>query len=49
MTSTNWPLITVGLVQRGHSDDAIRHIIGENMLRVAGQVWNPPAASPWAE
>lgn len=49
MTSTNWPLITVGLVQRGHSDDAIRHIIGENMLRVAGQVWNSPAASPWTE
>ena len=49
MTSTNWPLITVGLVQRGHSDEAIRHIIGENMLRVAGQVWNPPAASPWRE
>jgi membrane dipeptidase len=45
MTSTNWPLITVGLVQRGHSDEAIRHIIGENMLRVAGQVWNPPASS----
>lgn len=49
MTSTNWPLITVGLVQRGHSDDAIRNIIGENMLRVAGQVWNPPACSPWPE
>ncbi len=49
MTSTNWPLITVGLVQRGHSDEAIRHIIGENMLRVAGQVWNPPASSPWPE
>lgn len=49
MTSTNWPLITVGLVQRGHSDEAIRHILGENMLRVAGQVWNPPASSPWPE
>ena len=43
MAPTNWPLITVGLVQRGHTDEAIRHILGENMLRVAGQVWNPPA------
>ncbi|HRJ73013.1 MAG TPA: membrane dipeptidase [Terrimicrobiaceae bacterium] len=49
MTATNWPLITVGLVQRGHSDEVIRHILGENMLRVAGQVWNPPASSPWPE
>jgi len=49
MASTNWPLITVGLVQRGHSDEAIRNIIGENMLRVAAQVWNPPACSPWPE
>ena len=32
---TNWPLFTVGLVQRGYSDDAIRKIIGGNMLRVA--------------
>ena len=31
---TNWPLFTVGLVQRGHSDDAIRKIVGGNMLRV---------------
>lgn len=31
---TNWPLFTVGLVQRGHSDDVIRKILGENMLRV---------------
>jgi membrane dipeptidase len=43
MAPTNWPLITVGLVQRGHTDEAIRHILGENMLRLAGQVWNPPA------
>jgi membrane dipeptidase len=33
---TNWPLFTVGLVQRGHSDDVIRKIIGGNVLRVAG-------------
>jgi len=32
---TNWPLFTVGLVQRGYSDDDIRKILGENMLRVA--------------
>ncbi len=32
---TNWPLFTVGLVQRGFSDDEIRNIIGGNVLRVA--------------
>ncbi len=32
---TNWPLFTVGLVQRGYSDDDIRKIIGGNALRVA--------------
>ncbi|MBI5800278.1 MAG: membrane dipeptidase [Verrucomicrobia bacterium] len=31
---TNWPLFTVGLVQRGHSDATIRKILGENVLRV---------------
>jgi membrane dipeptidase len=31
---TNWPLFTVGLVQRGHSDEVIRKILGENVLRV---------------
>lgn len=31
---TNWPLFTVGLVQRGHSDDVIRKIIGGNVMRV---------------
>jgi len=31
---TNWPMFTVGLVQRGHSDDTIRKILGGNMLRV---------------
>jgi membrane dipeptidase len=34
---TNWPLFTVGLVQRGHSDDVIRRVLGENMLRVWAQ------------
>jgi len=37
MAWTNWPLVTVGLVQRGHSDD-IRKIIGGNVLRVARAV-----------
>jgi membrane dipeptidase len=32
---TNWPLFTVGLVQRGHSDDVIQKIIGGNVMRVA--------------
>ena len=31
---TNWPLFTVGLVQRGFSDGEIRKIIGGNVLRV---------------
>jgi membrane dipeptidase len=35
---TNWPLFTVGLVQRGYSDDAIRQIIGGNALRVTQAV-----------
>ncbi|OGV47647.1 MAG: hypothetical protein A2017_21805 [Lentisphaerae bacterium GWF2_44_16] len=32
---TNWPLFTVGLVQKGYSDDDIRKIIGLNVMRVA--------------
>ena len=35
---TNWPLFTVGLVQRGYSDDDIRKILGGNALRVARAV-----------
>ena len=31
---TNWPLFTVGLVQRGYKDEEIRKIIGGNVLRV---------------
>ncbi|HEX3654475.1 MAG TPA: membrane dipeptidase [Pirellulales bacterium] len=31
---TNWPVFTIGLVQRGHSDEAIRKVLSENMLRV---------------
>lgn len=36
---TNWPIFTVGLVQRGHGDDTIRQILGENALRVARANW----------
>jgi len=32
---TNWPLFTVGLVQRGHSDEDIRKILGGNVMRVS--------------
>ncbi|HAH85977.1 MAG TPA: dipeptidase [Armatimonadetes bacterium] len=32
---TNWPLFTVGLVQRGYKDEEIQKIIGGNVLRVA--------------
>ena len=38
MAWTNWPLFTVGLVQRGYSDEHIRQIIGGNVLRVAAGV-----------
>lgn len=32
---TNWPMYTVGLVQRGYSDDDIRKILGGNVMRVS--------------
>ena len=32
---TNWPLFTVGLVQRGYSDEDIRKIMSGNVMRVA--------------
>lgn len=35
---TNWPLFTVGLVQRGYSDADIQKILAGNMLRVAKAV-----------
>jgi membrane dipeptidase len=44
MEWTNWPLFTVGLVQRGYPDDDIRKIIGGNMMRVVRAVlpaWMP--------
>lgn len=31
---SNWPLFTLGMIMRGHSDDTIRQVIGGNMLRV---------------
>ncbi|MDD2708806.1 MAG: membrane dipeptidase [Verrucomicrobiae bacterium] len=36
---TNWPLFTVGLVQRGYSDADIQKIIGGNVLRVIRECW----------
>ena len=31
---TNWPLFTVGLVQRGYNDEQIQKIIGGNVMRI---------------
>jgi membrane dipeptidase len=42
---TNWPLFTVGLVQRGHSDDTIRQILGGNMLRVCADALKAPMSA----
>ncbi len=42
---TNWPLFTVGLVQRGHSDETIRKILGENVLRVTRANYSPKPAA----
>lgn len=35
------PAITHRLVERGHSDDVILKILGQNYLRVFDQVWSP--------
>lgn len=35
MAWTNWPMFTVGMVQRGYRDEDIRKILGGNTLRVA--------------
>jgi len=43
---TNWPLFTAGLVARGHSDEAIRKVIGANFLRVLAAVQSA-AAPAW--
>jgi len=42
MAWTNWPLYTVGLVQRGLSDDDIRKITGGNVMRVLRETDRPP-------
>jgi membrane dipeptidase len=39
---TNWPLVTVGLVQRGYADDDIRRILGGNILRVCRDAFPIP-------
>lgn len=31
---SNWPLFTLGMIQRCHSDETIRQVLGGNMLRV---------------
>ena len=45
---TNWPMFTVGLVQRGYKEEQIRKIVGGNMLRVCrdaiDQIAIPPRA-----
>ncbi len=35
---TNWPFFTIGMVQRGYSDEDIRKILGGNVMRVARAV-----------
>lgn len=35
MAWTNFPIFTIGMLQRGHSDEAIRKVLGLNVLRVA--------------
>lgn len=43
MAWTNWPMFTVGMVQRGYSDEDILKILGGNMLRVSQDVWRDTA------
>lgn len=45
MAWTNWPLFTVGMVQRGYSDEDIQKILGGNVLRVAHSVFPEPGTS----
>ena len=40
---TNWPMFTVGMVQRGISDTDIQKILGGNVMRVARAVFPRPA------
>src|SRR5262249_8761654 len=39
MAWTTWPIFTVGLVQRGCTDEQILQILGGNVLRVARAVF----------
>ena len=41
MAWTNWPLFTVGMVERGYRDSDIQKILGGNVLRVARAVLAP--------
>lgn len=41
----NWPMITVGMVQRGIADLDIQRILGGNVMRVARAVLPPAAAA----
>lgn len=43
---TNWPLFTVGMVQRGHADDVIRKVLGGNVMRVIRDSFGPPSTKP---
>lgn len=43
---TNWPLFTVGMVQRGYSDEDIQKILGGNVVRVAEEVLSSGAYAP---
>ena len=43
---TNWPLLTVGLVQRGYSEDDVQKILGGNVLRVARESLKSPNEKP---
>jgi membrane dipeptidase len=38
MAWTNWPLFTVGMVQRGYSDEDIQKVLGGNVMRVSRAV-----------
>ncbi len=46
---TNWPLFTIGLVQRGYSDEDVRKIIGGNVMRVARAVLPSLQSNPDGE
>lgn len=43
MAWTNWPMFTVGMVQRGFKDSDIQKILGGNILRVARSAWEKQA------